>query len=88
MINNYHHNMKRKYDINEDYFNEIDTKEKAYFLGFLYADGYNHKCEIRKSSSSVNLSLVEQDSYILELLLRQVSSDKPLQSIKLSKGQK
>jgi hypothetical protein len=79
--------MKRKYDINEDYFNEINTKEKAYFLGFLYADGYNHKCEIRKSSSSVNLSLAEEDSYILELLLREVSSDKPLQRIELSERQ-
>ena len=24
----------------ENYFNDIDTKEKAYWLGFLYADGY------------------------------------------------
>ena len=27
--------------INEQYFNEIDTAEKAYWLGFLYADGNN-----------------------------------------------
>ena len=24
----------------ENYFNDIDTKEKAYWLGFLYSDGY------------------------------------------------
>ncbi|MBC8427393.1 MAG: hypothetical protein H8D97_00730 [Proteobacteria bacterium] len=24
---------------NEEYFNNIDTKEKAYWLGFIYADG-------------------------------------------------
>lgn len=76
--------MNRKYSIDENYFNEIDTPEKSYFLGFLYADGYNHKCETRKSSSSVNLSLAEEDSYILELLIRQVSSDKPIQRISFS----
>ena len=31
----------RKYPINEDFFDKIDTEEKAYFLGFLYADGCN-----------------------------------------------
>ena len=30
----------RKYNINHDYFNNINTEEKAYWLGFLYADGY------------------------------------------------
>lgn len=28
-----------KYTINENYFKEIDSPEKAYILGFLYADG-------------------------------------------------
>lgn len=32
----------RKYDINQYYFDKIDCEEKAYFLGFLYADGCNH----------------------------------------------
>ena len=31
---------KRKYKINQSYFEVIDTKEKAYILGFLCADGY------------------------------------------------
>lgn len=30
----------RKYHCNEHYFDEIDTPEKAYWLGFIYADGY------------------------------------------------
>lgn len=29
----------KKYDINEFFFEKIDTEEKAYWLGFLYADG-------------------------------------------------
>ena len=30
----------RKYYFNNEYFDRIDTEEKAYWLGFLYADGY------------------------------------------------
>lgn len=33
---------KQGYPRNEFYFNKIDTKEKAYWLGFLYADGCVH----------------------------------------------
>jgi hypothetical protein len=29
----------RKYFLNEDYFENIDTQSKAYILGFIYADG-------------------------------------------------
>lgn len=32
---------KSKYKLCEDYFDNIDSEEKAYFLGFLYADGSN-----------------------------------------------
>ena len=30
---------KRLYPFNESYFETIDSKDKAYFLGFLFADG-------------------------------------------------
>lgn len=33
----------RKYCVNETIFNQIDSEEKAYWLGFLYADGYVSK---------------------------------------------
>lgn len=32
-------NPRRKYSLNQDYFGEIDTPEKAYWLGFITADG-------------------------------------------------
>lgn len=31
----------RKFNVNKNYFNKIDSHEKAYVLGFLYADGSN-----------------------------------------------
>jgi len=32
----------RKYTLKTDFFKKIDSPEKAYILGFLYADGYNN----------------------------------------------
>lgn len=33
----------RKYDCNHDFFESIDTEEKAYWLGFIFADGWISK---------------------------------------------
>lgn len=38
---------KFKYSVNHFIFNEIDNKEKAYWLGFLFADGFVRKRENR-----------------------------------------
>src|SRR5574344_1663522 len=38
--NNINSKLKNRYTLNEDYFEKIDTEEKAYWLGYLYADGY------------------------------------------------
>ena len=35
--------MKRKYSVNDNYFDEIDNQNKAYFFGLLYADGCNYE---------------------------------------------
>lgn len=56
----------RKYSFNKNYFENIDCKEKAYFLGFLMADGYN-------SNKSILLSIQEQDKYILEIFKKQIN---------------
>lgn len=52
---------KRKYDINENFFESIDTEEKAYWLGFLYADG-----SLSKRGYSIRIGLHPQDREILE----------------------
>lgn len=36
------HKPNRKYSLNENYFDEIDSEDKAYFLGLLYSDGSNN----------------------------------------------
>lgn len=41
---------------NQEYFDDIDTKEKAYWLGFLYADGYNSK-----KTNTITLTLKGED---------------------------
>lgn len=52
---------KRTFDINQDYFENIDCEDKAYFLGLLYADG-----NISKSKYSTRLLLHPKDKDILE----------------------
>lgn len=64
---------KRKYTLNESYFDEIDTPNKAYILGFLCADGYNNRI-----NNSVVLSLSKEDREILEKISEEVGSNKPL----------
>lgn len=65
--------LQRKYSINENFFDVIDTEEKAYFLGFLYADGCN-----ATNRNAVILSLKEDDRDILEKLNSLLQPQKPL----------
>ena len=71
----------RIYPLNESYFDVIDCEEKAYFLGFLYADGCNH---IKKGC--VTLTLQEKDKEILIRLSKLLQPTKPLQHLKSSSG--
>jgi hypothetical protein len=63
----------RKYPLNEQFFDAIDSEEKAYFLGFLFADGTNSVVK-----TEVKLSLCEDDKDILERLNALLQPDKPL----------
>lgn len=54
-------------EINDNYFHEIDNPLKAYFLGFIYADGYLiFNEETRTYELGIEIQL--QDKYILEKL--------------------
>lgn len=43
----------RQYTVNEQFFEKIDTQEKAYVLGFLFADGCNQR------NGSIQLSIID-----------------------------
>lgn len=70
---------RRLYQINEHYFDEIDTPNKAYVLGFLYADGSNVK-----SKRTISMSLEERDKDILERIRNEIGSERPLEFIDYS----
>ena len=46
-----------------DYFEKIDTRDKAYFLGLIAADGSVVR---RKKSASLSIELIATDGYILD----------------------
>jgi len=59
--------MKRKYNVNDDYFNSIDTEAKAYLLGFFIADGYiglNVRCT---NSFRLSIGISDCDENIVNL---------------------
>lgn len=63
---------KQKYKINEEYFDTIDTSNKAYLLGLIIADGWT------TVGSTVGLTLKEEDKYILEFLKKELESEHPI----------
>lgn len=63
----------KKYNINENYFDTIDTEDKAYFLGLMYADG-----NVAKNGNMCKISLQEQDVDILEKFKLYIGSNQSL----------
>ena len=68
------------YSVNEDYFKTIDTEEKAYWLGFLYADGCVHEDTTRGYVKSINmeLGLAEIDKTHIHKLNKATDSNYPV----------
>jgi intein-encoded DNA endonuclease-like protein len=58
---------RKLYKINSNYFKTINTENKAYFLGLLYADGNVYK-------NQLSLYLTNNDVNILELFLKDMES--------------
>lgn len=67
---------QRKYKIDEHYFDAIDTPNKAYILGFIYADGCNFT-----PSNLIRITLKDTDKDFLELLRLEMKNEKPLKFI-------
>lgn len=66
---------------NEDFFHIIDTEEKAYWLGFLMADG----CVSQKENgyaNSIHIGLARQDRQHLVKFNKSIDTDKPIYDFK------
>jgi hypothetical protein len=64
-----------KYELNKDYFKKIDTKRKAYWYGFLWADGSMYK-------NFFELALNEKDLYAIEQFKQDIESTHPIIDLK------
>lgn len=69
--------MANKYTFNKDYFERIDSKDKAYFLGLLYADGCN-SISATQGQCTIVINLHEKDRSILDIFNKYIGSNKPL----------
>lgn len=62
----------RRYFVNDEYFDDIDSEEKSYWLGFLFADGYIRE---RKSGNSLEIKLSVKDRIHLEKFKEAIGAD-------------
>lgn len=68
-----------KYHFNEHYFDQIDSQDKAYILGLLWADGHN-----RVDKGGVILELQEDDKELLEKINCITENERPLRKVPLN----
>jgi hypothetical protein len=65
----------RRYSLNHEKFDTIDSEDKAYWLGFLFADGCVHE-----NSNDISLSLSIVDIGHLEKFKTFLETDKPIRT--------
>ena len=66
----------KRYNVNDNYFENIDNEEKSYWLGFLYADG-NVRMKYNRSGE-LKLKLKKSDRNHIELFNKCLDSDYPI----------
>lgn len=66
-------NRYRKYKFNEHYFDTLDTTEKAYWLGFLFADG-----SVAKDRDRISVALAEKDKFHIEKFAKALEIEAPI----------
>lgn len=67
---------KSKYNYSNfttNFFSTIDTEEKAYILGFLFADG-----NVRKDSNNIRICLQEEDKDLLKKIKEEMDLENPI----------
>ena len=69
---------RHTYSFDYNYFEEIDTNDKAYFLGLLASDGNVFNRDDRRAQPIIRLSLQKEDKNILEIFKVYLESKQPL----------
>jgi hypothetical protein len=69
--------LNNEHGLNENYFEKIDTEDKAYFLGLLYADG----C-VNLNNNKLSIGLQKQDKNILEVFKQYLDTTRNLRCYK------
>lgn len=67
---------KYKQTFNEFYFDNIDTRNKAYLLGFLYADGCVNKNNV------ISFTIQERDKEILNMYIKELNATNQIAQVK------
>ena len=67
------HFYRQKYKFQENFFEIIDTQEKAYWLGFLFADGNVYK---KRNSYYIKLSVCDKE--VIERFKQDISAEYPI----------
>ncbi len=64
---------KWKYRCDHEFFSVIDTEVKAYWLGFLMADG----C-VASDTNTIAITLQDRDGYIMERMAKEMKTNSPV----------
>ncbi len=69
-----------EYNYNEKYFEQIDSEDKAYWLGFLYADGYIEPIYRKEKIKAmrIEIGLSSCDKYHLIKFINDIESNVPI----------
>jgi hypothetical protein len=67
--------------VNLNYFNTVDSNNKAYLLGFIAADGSLVKNTGEKASTTLTITIHQKDVQVLELLKRELNSSLEIKDI-------
>ena len=74
---------KKPVVVDENYFECIDNERKAYWVGFLLADGCIIK--YKNKSDTLKLELSVKDKYIIESFAKDIKTDRKVRDYKYSK---
>lgn len=79
--------MIKIYTFNKNYFDVIDSEDKAYWIGFIWCDGYlYHRIRKKSDTYEFKLSLSTRDIKHLELLKFYLDSDHVIREYEIKSG--